>query len=294
MSGAKSHAPARSIRHPGPPQAKRIASVEAHLRPLRLTLKRGVSMNEAVTRAFREHGFQGGYARLEGLVLDPLHYVLPAPSPDESHAAWYSETQTPAGPATVERADIIAGLRDGAPYIHCHGLWRLADGTRRMGHLLPFETVLAEDAQASAIGVANAVFDAADDGETHFKLFAPRPHRLAGEPAGERGFICAVRPNEDITAALEIACRRHGLSEASVHGIGSLVGAAFLDGRTVESYATEVLVRTGAVTASANGPQCSLDIALVDMDGKITEGWLVRRVNPVCVTFELAVISAAS
>src|SRR5690606_34269443 len=123
---------------------------------------------------------------------------------------------------------------------------------------LPFETLLAEDAQASAIGVANAVFDAADDGETHFKLFAPRPHRLAGEPAGERGFICAVRPNEDITAALETACRRHGLSEASVHGIGSL------------------------------------DIALVDMEGQIAEGRLVRGVNPVCVTFELVVVSAAS
>jgi hypothetical protein len=37
--------------------------------------------------------------------------------------------------------------------------------------------------------------------------------------------------------------------------------------------------------------RCALDIALVDMDGRISAGRLRHDGNPVCVTFELLVIA---
>ena len=45
------------------------------------------------------------------------------------------------------------GERDGAPFFHCHGLWTEADGRLGGGHLLPEETMVAEDFDASAFGV---------------------------------------------------------------------------------------------------------------------------------------------
>ena len=59
------------------------------------------------------------------------------------------------------------------------------------------------------------------------------------------------------------------------------------------SYATEVLIRSGRVSSIDGRPQSKLVIDVVDMDGGIHSGELLRGDNPVCVTFEL-VIEAAS
>jgi predicted DNA-binding protein with PD1-like motif len=277
---------ARSIRHPGPPAAKRIRTVEADIHPLRLRLRKGLSVNDAVTTALVEAGFESGYVELAGLSLDPLRYVIPAASPDAAHAAWYSATHAPAGTATIERAGAIVGLRDGSPFLHCHGIWRHADGARRMGHLLPLDAVVAEEIEVPAWGVAGACFEVQDDAETNFRLFAPvaRPGKTTS-PAGERGLLCTVRPNEEIAGAIVVACHRHGFADARVLGIGSLVGAGFADGGQVESFATEVLISGGTVRSG----ETTLEIAIVDMGGVITEGRLAGP-NPVCVTFELLIL----
>jgi predicted DNA-binding protein with PD1-like motif len=276
---------ARSIRHPGPPAAERIRTVEADIHPIRLHLRKGLTVNEAVTTALAEAGFESGYADLTGLRLDPLRYVIPAASPDATHAAWYSDTHAPAGAATIEKAGAIVGVRDGSPFLHCHGIWH-ADGTLRMCHLLPFDAIVAEEIEVAAWGVAGACFEVQDDPETNFRLFAPvaRPGRTASE-TGERGLLCTVRPNEEIASAIAEACGRHGFADARVLGIGSLVCADFADGGHVTSFATEVLITGGRVRTG----DTALEIAIVDMDGAITEGRLAGP-NPVCVTFELLIL----
>jgi len=105
---------------------------------------------------------------------------------------------------------------------------------------------------------------------------------------GGRAAICTVKPNEDIGQAIEAVCRRNGFDDASIQGIGSLVGVDFDNGSAVWSYATKVLVTGGAVRSEC----CTLDVALVGMDGAMSAGRLRRGANPVCVTFELLVVAS--
>lgn len=283
----------RRLRHPGPEAAERAAIVACRAFPLSLNLEAGESVNAALTGALARAGFSSGFARLDGLALAPLRYVIPAPSPDDAHVAWYSATHAPDGVAIVEKAGAIVGMRDGAPFIHCHGVWRQEDGARRAGHLLPDEAVVARDGRVAAWGVAGAAFVARDDAETNFKLFAAEPadtgalHKEGGLPA----LACTIRPNGDIAQALEAACRANGLENADIFGIGSLAGVDFADGRHVASYATEVTIDAGQVRRDGQTAACALDVSLVDMDGAVHEGRLVRGRNPVCVTFEVLAVA---
>lgn len=275
---------ARTIVHPGPIAAERAVAVPCRVEKRKVTLIPGKSMNDAAAAALKNEGFSVGYIRIRNARVNPLRYVMPAPSPDDTHAAWYSDTCAPDGVAVIGDAGMMVGHRDGAPFFHCHGIWRTADGQRRMGHLLPLESQLAEPVEAEAWGIFGALFDVQDDPETNFRLFMPvsSPDDRA---SGKRGFICRVRPNEEIGEAIEALCRQHDIGNAVVHGVGSVVGAVFEDAPEVPSFATEVLITQGEVR---NG-RCSLRIAIVDIDGIITEGTLSPGANPVCVTFELAV-----
>ena len=71
--------------------------------------------------------------------------------------------------------------------------------------------------------------------------------------------------------------------------MGSTVGAVFDDGRVVEPFVTELLIRKGEIFTDANGQtQAQLDVSMVDYKGGVSEGRLARGQNPVLVTFELA------
>lgn len=277
----------RSIRHPGPAAPVREKVAAGRAVPLVLRLRAGLSVNMAVTGALAQAGYASGYADLDQLAIAPMHYVIPAAAPDRSHAAWYSDTRSPAGVVTVERAGVIVGIRDGEPFIHCHGIWLHNDGERRAGHLLPHEAIVARDTDVRAWGLDGAAFVAKDDAETNFKLFSAEAAADDGELSSrQRALACTMRPNGDISAAIERVCQSHGFMNASVVGVGSLVGVDFADGSHVPSYATEVMVRRGTV---AEG-RCELDVALVDMNGDIHEGLLAHGSNPVCVTFELVIV----
>lgn len=276
----------RSIRHPGPVSPERIAAVPCRALPVTLTLKPGQSVNQAVAEAFSAVGAAGGYIRLRNAAMSPMRYVIPAASPDGKHAAWYSDTFAPEGVTVTEDAGLIAGSRDGEPFLHCHGQWRTSDGALRMGHLLPLESELAEPVDAEAWAIFGAKFDVRDDAETNFRLFRAVSHETL-LPDGRPALACTVKPNQDIGLALEEACRRHGIAHAAIHGIGSLVEADFEAGARLASYATEVLIRSGRL----DGGRASLEIALVGLDGSIGQGRLARGINPVCVTFEVLVVA---
>ncbi len=275
---------ARTIVHPGPTAPERFAAAPCRVEKRKITLNPGQSMNDVAASALKDIGYSGGYIRIRNARVNPLRYVIPAASPDGAHAAWYSDTYAPDGVAVIEDAGLVVGQRDGAPFFHCHGIWRTADGQRRMGHLLPLESQLAEPAEVEAWGISGAVFDVRDDPETNFRLFMPVPMQ-GGTISGVRGFICRVRPNEEIGEVIETLCRRHNLRNATVHGVGSVVGAVFEDAPEVTSFATEVLITRGEVRDG----QCRLRIAIVDIDGAIAEGTLSPAANPVCVTFEIVV-----
>ena len=101
--------------------------------------------------------------------------------------------------------------------------------------------------------------------------------------------LAKVRPNEDISIAIEAICSDHGITRANVHGIGSLNEVRFTDGRRVEAYATEVLIREGRVEEVHGQPRASLLIDVVDLEGQVYSGRIVHGDNPVCITFELVI-----
>lgn len=281
-------APSRRLVQPGPAGPVRIESVETAGRRLDLRLPTGISLQDAVAGALLAAGVESAVLTLRSGTLAPLVYVIPAPSPDAGHAAFYSLPFAPPGEARLEAANLTFGRRDGAPWLHCHGVWTEADGRRRAGHVIASETVIASPPQATAWGLAGAGFVAEPDTETNFALFRPVARAGSAESSAARFLAARIRPNEDLAAAVEALCRRHGFGGAVVRGgVGSLIGAVFADG-AVEDLATEVLVLSGEVRPDAAGRlRALIEVALADTAGAVHRGRLVRDANPVCITFEL-------
>jgi predicted DNA-binding protein with PD1-like motif len=270
------------LAHPGPRDPDRRQAVPATLVPLAGTLAAGRPVMAEVARLFSEAGCDGGILHLDGLVCDPFRYVLPAYATDAAHAAWYSATHAPAGRVTVGPSTTAVGWRDGAAFLHCHGQWSGAFGTA-MGHLLPLESIIAEETAVRGIGATDAWFDAVPDLETNFTLFRPAGDADGRDGKGENGLLARLRPDEDVCEALVKLCADARFARARVHGLGSIVEPRFADGRHVPCAATEVRIDAAAV---ADGI-ATLDVSLVDVDGGIHAGRLAPGLNPVGVTFEL-------
>ncbi|MBR1200860.1 DUF296 domain-containing protein [Bradyrhizobium sp. AUGA SZCCT0240] len=279
----------RSILQPGPPNPERIQWVEARGRAFSFTLQAGLPLLEAARRGFAEAGFAGGVLSMRGGALGPFAYVMPALSKTGANAAFYSDTFRPEGITQLKFAAMTLGERDGAPFFHCHGLWTETDGDLHGGHILPEESIVAEPFVVEAFGIDGAVFTAEVDSETNFKLFGPVPREASGADTSSRAFALRLRPNQDFACALEAFCRQHGIFQARIHGgVGSTIGAQFTDGRSVVPFATELAIRFGTITSTADGTlEATLDIALVDYLGGIAEGRLMRGDNPVLMTMEL-------
>jgi predicted DNA-binding protein with PD1-like motif len=279
----------RSITQPGPPSAERIQWVVARGRAFTFTLEAGLPLLEAVRRGFAAEGFSGGAVNIGGGALAPFAYVMPALSRTAANAAFYSDTFRPDGVTHLTTATMTLGVRDGASFFHCHGLWTEADGRAGGGHILPEETIVAEPFLVEAFGIDGAVFAAEPDPETNFKLFGPIAAASNGARADRPAFALRLKPNQDFAHALEGFCRARGIARARIRGgVGSTIGASFSDGRVVEPFATELTVTSGSITPAADGAlEAELDIALVDYTGGLAEGRLVRGDNPVLMTMEL-------
>jgi predicted DNA-binding protein with PD1-like motif len=225
----------------------------------------------------------------KGGALGPFAYVMPALSKTSENAAFYSDTYRPKGVTHTKLGSMTLGMRDGAPFFHCHGLWTEADGRASGGHMLPDETVVAEPFEVEAFGVDGAMFTAEPDPETNFKLFGPVAAASTGARATSRAFALRLRPNQDFAGCLEAFCRAHGIARAKIHGgVGSTIGARFSHGGVTEPFATELAITAGAIASGPSGAlEAALDVALIDYTGGIAEGRLIRGDNPVLMTMEL-------
>jgi predicted DNA-binding protein with PD1-like motif len=279
----------RRIEQPGPPVPERIQWVEARGRAFSFTLQAGLPLLDAARRGFAEAGFAGGVLNMRAGALGPFAYVMPALSKTSEHAAFYSDTFRPAGVTRIRMGAMTLGMRDGAPFFHCHALWREADGRVNGGHILPEESIVAEAFEVDAFGIDGAMFLAESDPETGFKLFGPVARDTTAAKNTGRAFALRLRPNQDFAGALESFCRHHGIMRARLRGgVGSIIGARFADGSSLVPFATELAVRAGEIAPAGSGAlEAQLDIALVDYLGGLAEGRLVRGDNPVLMTMEL-------
>jgi predicted DNA-binding protein with PD1-like motif len=279
----------REICQPGPPVLERIQWVEARGRGFSFTVQAGLHLLEAVHQGFAAQGFAGGVASFKRAALGPFAYVMPALSKTPEHAAFYSETYRPQGITRLSTATMTFGTRDDAPFFHCHALWTEEGGRRNGGHILPEETIVAEPFAVEAFGLDGALFTAAPDPETNFKLFGPVATAQSGAKADRRAFALRLRPNQDFAHCLEDFCRAHGITRARVRGgVGSTIGARLTNGSVIEPFATELTITSGEIAPGASRAlEAALDIALVDYTGALAEGRLVRGDNPVLMTMEL-------
>ncbi len=279
----------RRIKQPGAPVAERIQWVEARGRAFGFTLEAGLPLLEAARRGFAAEGFSGGVLTFSRGRLGPFAYVMPALSRTGENAAFYSETFRPEGVTQTKLGAMTLGMRDGAPFFHCHGLWTESDGRASGGHMLPDETIVAEAFEVEAFGIDGALFTAEPDAETNFKLFGPVASTPIGARTTSRAFALRLRPNQDFAGCLEAFCRERGILRARIHGgVGSTIGARFTHGGVTEPFATELAVTSGAIVLGRSGElEAELDVALIDYTGGIAEGRLVRGDNPVLMTMEL-------
>jgi predicted DNA-binding protein with PD1-like motif len=277
--------PLRRLIQPGPPHPERFDSHGTTLRTLCFTLQPGLTLNEAAAAPLVAAGWQSATLRFAGGRLAPLRYVIPAPADDASHVAYFSAPRSAAGETRIEEACATFGWSGSAPFLHCHAVWIDPDGRRAGGHILPQESLVATPIEVEAWGSADIRIAAAQDPETNFRLLQPMgPRALAGN-----GVIARIKPNEDITLAVEAVARRHSLRDATIRGtLGSLVGASFTDGRVVEDHATEVLLRESRLTDGV----AVLDLLVVDMQGMVHGGILARGENAVCITADLVLEAA--
>src|SRR5881394_3460070 len=224
----------RRIEQPGPPVAERIQCVEARGRAFSFTIESGIPLLEAARRGFAAEGFVGGTLNIGGGALGPFAYVMPALSKTGENAAFYSDTFRPGGITRLKTGTMTLGERDGVPFFHCHAFWTEAGGRAGGGHILPEEAVVAEPFAVQAFGIDGALFTAEPDPETNFKLFGPVPSAVAGAKTTCRAFALRLRPNQDFAGALEAFCRDRGIIRARIHGgVGSIIGARFVDGSSL-------------------------------------------------------------
>ena len=297
----------RSIQHPGQPSAQRVAAQQVELEPFDLELPAQMTLMQAVAQSMQGIGAQCATFRMQGGGFEPFSYVMPALAKTSAHAVYFSDTYPVEGAVRLETASVTFGQRDGKPWLHSHAIWIEASGRRHCGHLLPDDIQVNHPIQAQGMAVRGATFTVCPDGETNFTLFVPLKSMVrssqttAGVNAAQKppassqtprskGYALRVAPNIDICTALETFCREHGITHAKIQGgVGSTVGAVFDDGRVVEPFVTELLIRNGEVFTNAAGQtQAQLDVSMVDYKGGVSEGRLARGQNPVLVTFELA------
>jgi predicted DNA-binding protein with PD1-like motif len=277
----------RRIEHPGPVHPTRVHSVAASVRSLDIELPRGSLLLQGLADAIDAAGASSAVLSLREGTLAPLAFVMPALPDSPRHVAFYSERFEARGAARIESGCITYGRRDGQPWLHCHAIWTESDGRRRCGHVLPAESRVDTPLRLQACLLDGAVFEVAADAETNFDLFQVKAQ--SAHAGGTDALVVQVRPNQDLCGALEALCAERGVRRARIRGgVGSLIGAVFDDGRTVEPFITEVFIRHGIVAPGADGrPQADVDIGLVDHTGQMAEGRLARGHNPVLITVEV-------
>ena len=277
----------RTAQQPGPAASERIDIVKSRGKPLRMTLRKGRTLDDAIAEAMAEEGLDSAWLEFKQAPVEKLNYVIPDKAPDTSHVAWYSQTYSFPGHGVIDHIGLTVGRFNGKSFLHGHGSWTPENGKTCMGHILPGDTILSDNVEATGIGLLDARFERLFDAETNFDLFQPVVMREATDADHA---LVRIKPNEDFAPALNEACRSLGWSAARVYGLGSLIGTRFENQPDVTSFATEMLVLNAKAEATPSMDH-KAQIAVVGEDGvPVLRGTLKPTDNPVLITAEIFMI----
>lgn len=288
------HPPPPVLHHRGPPGWPRIKTQRSRIVNSIQNLRPGALLTEELLRITSGLGVDAAYVEVFSGVLAPVHYCVPADGDAHRCVSFSGERRTNKGYLRYGSATI--GTREGQPFVHSHMHWTDDADSNLGGHIWP-DTVVGSPAPVVAVfGLVDAGWNSFDDPETNMPTFEPSASSTKESLMPDQysaATVARVLPNEDITEAVLAVCQRSGYRKAVVRaGLGSLVGARFLDQRTgevvtVEGPGTEVISLTGFVSTGAEGLEAQLTSTLVDKHGTVHSGLLARGENPVAVTFEL-------
>lgn len=272
----------RRCPQPGPPRARAWESAPCAATAVFVSLQAGANLLDAAGKWMLAEGCDGAMLRLTDVPVAALRYVLPDASSDPTFAAYYSPDHTLQGPGFIRSGQMTLGWRDGAPFAHCHGVFEDAAGHLACGHLRVESCVLGAGAVLTGHALCGATFEAQPCGETNFVLLTPvRRAQVQANAA-----IVKLSPNVEIGLALADAAAANSLGDVTVHGLGSLVGAVFEDGRTLARIETEFFFDQARVS----GDSADLDITIVEAGGRRMSGRLRPRANAVLMTVEALLI----
>ncbi len=166
----------RTLIHPGAFNPVRIHSRCArHGRHIRLALRPGASLFEALVDALAGAGVQNASMTLLGGAFSHLDYCTAPPDPAHLRVVAYTEPIA-AGPAYLIFGNATLGKSDtGAPLVHCHAAFCADDGEPLGGHIMT-QTTIVGPAPVTVLVTALDGFElrATYDAETNLRLLQPR------------------------------------------------------------------------------------------------------------------------
>jgi predicted DNA-binding protein with PD1-like motif len=168
--------------HPGPVGAVRLEHRHAERgRHFRLLLARGRSLHDAIVEALAGVDVRNASMTLLDGELDALCFCLARPDDSGKTVATYGAPQVTQAARFLFGNATLGQSADGAPVIHCHAVFRTADGAVRGGHLLTEQCIVG----ASPVKVLATSLDGFDlrigfDDETGMPLMRPTPQAQHG------------------------------------------------------------------------------------------------------------------
>jgi len=172
----------RTIVHPGPFDAVRIDHMHAERgRHFRLALPQGRSVYESIVDALASVDVHNASMTLLDGDLNTLSFCLALPDRTGRVVATYSAPQVVKSARFIFGNATLGKSPSGAPVIHCHAVFRMADGAVRGGHLLTERAIVG----ASPITVVATALDGFElrvtyDEETRMPLLRPKTEHQHG------------------------------------------------------------------------------------------------------------------
>lgn len=276
------------IRHPGPESSERKYFIRGKVFSENSIFHCGSSLMEMIRSALSNYKDGAAFVSIDGLKIKNGKFVLPAGAKDEKNVAWYSDSFE-IGAAEFVHGTVVIGKKDEGWFAHCHAVWRDQAGIERMGHILCDTILISEDFQATLHIFSGGKLEVALDPETNFSLM--RTVSLKSDIHHPNAVLVTIKPHEDLRNSIDEICAELKIFNAKLFGIGSLIGAEFLNSPPMLSDLSEILLLPGA--SVINGKCSNLPISCVTAEKEIFSGNLLSGKGPILITCELLIIEGS-
>ncbi|MEM0899796.1 MAG: hypothetical protein AAGI92_07580 [Pseudomonadota bacterium] len=273
------------MEHPGPVSEQRIVALPSAIRSVSGPCgESGQSLAKAISVFSTQHGIKSAVGTIRNCGLSKTRFTTGGPARDGRAAnyTWIREF----GPTYVSEAVFTLGVDlDGEPFVHCHAVM---DGDeiplRSGGHLFPNDCLLDSNFGVELHGLVDVELTQQPDAETLHSVFEPN---IAGDNPIPESYFIRLRPNLDVTEALEKACSDLRISNATIlPSIGSL-NAPLLRGNNSDIQFDDVGMEVMRFSGEVRGGRAIVQAMICNGAGELFKGELAPGQAPICVTAEL-------